>query len=180
MTADPDPHPHLTLFFAIWAAVGPMVGIGLGYLLTTRQQRKQWLIDKRREEYQELLSALTGSYMTLMHISEQVEKKQKVQEEISLLGEKAKIEAYRVLRDRIIIADEIMAAETLVEWDTAVTNYLKTLDTFKFADRFSQINVTLVHMARKTPKKPSLLIRWRLWRAQKKMWKEAKEFSDTI
>lgn len=180
MTADPDPHPHLTLFFAIWAAVGPMVGLGLGYLLTTRQQRKQWLIDKRREEYRELLGALTGSYMTLMHISEQVEKKQKVQEEISLLGEKAKIEAYRVLRDRIIIADEIMAADTLSAWDTAVTNYLMNLDTFKFANRFSEINATLVHMARRTPKRPWFLARWKASRAQKKMWKEAKGFSETL
>lgn len=180
MTADPDPHPHLTLFFAVWAAVGPMVGIGLGYLLTTRQQRKQWLQDKRREEYRELLGALTASYMTLMHISEQVEKGQKIQEEISLLGEKAKIEAYRILRDRIIIADEIMAAETLVEWDTAVTNYLKTLNTFKFANRFSQINVSLVHMARKTPKRPSLIVCFRLWRERRVMLKEAEEFRDTI
>jgi hypothetical protein len=180
VTADPDPHPHLTLFFAIWAAVGPMVGIGLGYLLTSQQQRKQWLQDKRREEYRELLSALTTSYMTLMHISEQVENGQKIQAEISLLGEKAKIEAYRVLRDRLIIAEEIMSAETLVEWDTAVTNYLKTLDTVKFANRFSSINATLVHMARKMPRKPSPLVRYRLWRAQRKMWKEAKEFSETL
>jgi hypothetical protein len=180
VTADPDPHPHLTLFFAIWAAVGPMVGIGLGYLLTSRQQRKQWFQDRRREEYRELLSALTTSYMTLLHISEQVENEQKIQAEISLLGEKAKIEAYRVLRDRIIIAEEIMSAETLVEWDTAVTNYLKTLDTVKFANRFSSINATLVHMARKTPRKPPPLVRYRFWRARRKMWKEAKEFSETL
>lgn len=180
MPGTTDPHPHLTLFFAIWAAVGPMVGIGLGYLLTSRQQRKQWLQDKRREEYRELLSALTTSYMTLMHISEQVENGQKIQAEISLIGEKAKIEAYRVLRDRIIIAEEIMSAETLVEWDTAVTNYLKTLDTVKFADRFSSINAMLVHMARKTARKPSPIVRWRTWRSQRKMWKEAKEFSETL
>jgi hypothetical protein len=111
-----------------------------------------------------------------MHISEQVENGQKIQAEISLLGEKAKIEAYRVLRDRIIIAEEIMSAETLVDWDTAVTNYLKTLDTVKFANRFSSINATLVHMARKTPP----IVRWRMWRAQRKMWKEAKEFSETL
>jgi hypothetical protein len=116
----------------------------------------------------------------LMHISEQVENGQKIQEEISLLGEKAKIESYRVLRDRIMIAEEIMCAETLVEWDTAVTNYLKTLDTFKFANRFSSINARLVHMARKTPRKPSPITRWRMWRAQRKMWKEAKEFSETL
>jgi hypothetical protein len=175
-----DPHPHLALFFGIWAAVGPMVGIGLGYLLTSRQQHKQWLQDKRREEYRELLSALTASYMTLMHISEQVENGQKIQAEISLLGEKAKIEAYRALRDRIIIAEELMSADTLVDWDTAVTNYLKTLDTVKFANRFSSINATLVHMARKTPRKPSPIIRWQMWRAQRKMWKEAKEFGETL
>lgn len=29
-----DPHPHLTLFFAIWAAVGPLAGILIGHFLT--------------------------------------------------------------------------------------------------------------------------------------------------
>lgn len=43
---------------AIWAAVGPLVGVLIGSLLTARSQRKQWLYDKKQAEYREVLDAL--------------------------------------------------------------------------------------------------------------------------
>lgn len=55
----PDPHPHLTLFFGIWAAVGPLAGLYIGFLLTRREQHQQWLRDNRKEEFKEVVTAMS-------------------------------------------------------------------------------------------------------------------------
>ena len=117
--------------------------------------------------------------MALVHIYEERQAKRPITEEISLQAEKSKIDSFRALRDRILIAEEIETANSLIDWDTAVTNYLNTLDGKKFAERFSSINATLVHMARKTDLKPSLLMRWRMWRGQRNLVKEYKKFKES-
>src|SRR4249920_2709756 len=48
----------LTLFFTIWAAAGPLVGILIGHYLTRSWQRTQWIADNQKEEYRRLLTAL--------------------------------------------------------------------------------------------------------------------------
>lgn len=54
-----DPHPHLTTFFGIWAAVGPLAGLYIGFLLTSREQHQQWLRDNRKEEFKEVVTAVS-------------------------------------------------------------------------------------------------------------------------
>ena len=76
-----------------------------------------------------------------------------------------KADSFRVLRDRIFIAEELNYAGILVEWDTMVTNYgMHTIDERKFADRFSELNDKLVRMALNTPKLPGRFKRWRMHR----------------
>jgi hypothetical protein len=42
-----------------WAAVGPLIGVLVGAYLTGRRQKRDWLADNKKEEYRELLSAMT-------------------------------------------------------------------------------------------------------------------------
>ncbi len=65
-----------------------------------------------------------------------------------------KVDAFRVLRDRIFIAEELEFANILAEWDTAVTNFeMRNSDEHTFADRFSKLNAKLVgHGAPSFPK----------------------------
>ncbi|MCU1270724.1 MAG: hypothetical protein JWN74_2018 [Acidobacteriaceae bacterium] len=49
-----------------WAAIGPLVGVLIGAFLTSRIQRRQWLSDRKREEYHELLSTITAAYQEMM------------------------------------------------------------------------------------------------------------------
>jgi hypothetical protein len=65
--------------------------------------------------------------------------------------ERLKMESFRVLRDRILIANEIAARDILRLWAEAFHNYEANRDEKKFADRFTKINETLVSMARKKP-----------------------------
>ena len=50
----------LTLILAIWAAVGPFIGIFVGSYLTRRWQREQWFRDQELGEWRELISAVTS------------------------------------------------------------------------------------------------------------------------
>lgn len=50
----------------IWGAVGPLIGVLVGASLTSRIQRRQWLADRKREEYHQLLSTITGAYQEMM------------------------------------------------------------------------------------------------------------------
>jgi len=48
--------------FAMWNAIGPLVGVVIGALLTPwvawHWQRKQWMLDNKKQEYRDLLDGL--------------------------------------------------------------------------------------------------------------------------
>ena len=50
----------LIVFFAIWAAVGPLVGIAVGHYLVRSWERRRWLADNRKEEFKQVLVALNN------------------------------------------------------------------------------------------------------------------------
>lgn len=57
------------IFLNIWAIFGPLVGIVIGSWLTTRNQRKHWILDNKRDEYRELLTTIadTGSNLLIFY-----------------------------------------------------------------------------------------------------------------
>lgn len=50
----------------VWLAVGPLIGVVVGALLTRRIQRQQWVADSRKQEYRELMTALSHSATVLI------------------------------------------------------------------------------------------------------------------
>jgi len=72
-----------------------------------------------------------------------------------------KSDSFRVLRDRIFIAEELNFGGILAEWDTIVTNYQKhASDEREFAGRFSNLNDKLVRMALNPPKLHGRFKQW--------------------
>lgn len=51
--------------YAIWAAVGPLVGVIIGAWLAGRSQHRQWVRDSKKAEYREVLDAL-GAYRWML------------------------------------------------------------------------------------------------------------------
>lgn len=47
--------------YAIWAAIGPLVGVIIGAWLAARWQQRRWMIDKKTEEYRGLLDSLCAA-----------------------------------------------------------------------------------------------------------------------
>ncbi|HEY2495998.1 MAG TPA: hypothetical protein VGK24_02925 [Candidatus Angelobacter sp.] len=56
-----------TIILSIWGAVGPLVGVRYGQELAKRNQRAQWILDSKKQEYKELLKAMGEAFATYIH-----------------------------------------------------------------------------------------------------------------
>lgn len=45
----------------LWAIVGPFVGVFVGAYIASRNQKRQWIGDCKKEEYRELLAVMSSS-----------------------------------------------------------------------------------------------------------------------
>jgi hypothetical protein len=172
-----------TLALVLWGVIAPLVGILVGHYLSRSSQREQWFRGKRYEDYQAVLSATVAAHMAIIQVYKgdysdlrgtiqrgrngiTYREKKTVQEEIDVI----KADSFRVLRDRIFIAEELDYGGILAEWDTIVTNYAKnTIDERIFAGRFSEFNDKMVRMALNPPKRLGWFKRWRLSRLSRKL-----------
>jgi hypothetical protein len=153
-----------TIALVLWGVIAPLVAILVGHYLSRSWQREQWLRDKRYEDYQAVLSALTSAYMVIVRV-DKVSGTSLFTPEMLQEVEVTKVDSFRVLRDRIFIAEELDYGGILVEWDTAVTNYeMRNSDERTFATRFSKLNEKLVRMALNPLKRPGRFKRWRMRR----------------
>jgi hypothetical protein len=135
----------MLLVLAIWSAVGPLVGVFLGAYLSHRWQREQWLLDNKKQEYRETLSALAAAYMSLIEQRRSALVNMAREEQmLRLLAQSC-----RVLRDRIFIADEIRSADLVNVW-TTTTHLFESgqIDVGEFIRRYEAINDQLVNFAR--------------------------------
>jgi len=100
----------MNTILAVWAALGPLAGVSLGAYIANRNQRRQWLGNCKREEYRELISALTKCLMT--HIGalpvRGPEQQKAEYEAILLSGE--------VIRSRIFIAPVVKELRVTERW----------------------------------------------------------------
>ncbi len=152
----------------LWGVVAPFVGIYVGHYLSRAWQREQWFRDKRYEDYQAVLSAIVASYMAIARVDMESLTSLFTPEMLHEVEVK-KAESFRVLRDRIFIAEELELGGVLAEWDTNVTNYaMHTIDERIFAGRFSELNRKLVRMALNPPKRYR---GFRLWRMNRQLAK---------
>jgi hypothetical protein len=119
----------------LWAIAGPLFGVLLGAYLTTRTQRKHWVLDNRRAEFRKLLTTLTRAYSTITNIMSRPVRSGHQEEKC----EQMRLLALNVIRDRIFIAPEVIEIGLLEKWNEAVLSFNKDRDYKLFATRFSGI-----------------------------------------
>jgi hypothetical protein len=121
---------------AIWAAVGPLVGILIGAYLAKQWQRSQWLADKKRSEYRKLLTTLTRTYTTIVKLrAPLVGLGPMEQRALSNLEPNSLI----VVRDQMFIAKEVKEMDLLNRWTGALRNYDNTANAKAFKEAFDLI-----------------------------------------
>jgi hypothetical protein len=114
-----------------WAALGPLVsglvGVLVGAFITGRRQRRDWLANSKKEEYRELLSALSKGYHSNLLLRTSV---RDAEEHGQLIEDTAYVT--EVIQSRIFIADKIGKLKVSLHWGILVSALEKTRDTAAF------------------------------------------------
>lgn len=121
---------------AIWAPLGPLLGVCIGAYLAKRWQRDQWIADNKRSEYRKLLTTLANTFTSILSLhSTGVALGPKEQRTLSNL----EVGASAVILDRLFIADEVNDMNLLKRWNKALRDYDKSRDGDAFGNAFGLI-----------------------------------------
>ena len=96
----------------VWAVVGPLVGIAVGAWLTTLRQKREWVADNKKEEYRELLAAISQALSVHLHWNSQFVHGPDDQRQLSQVTPNL----VAVIRSRLFIAKEIERLNVLRRW----------------------------------------------------------------
>jgi hypothetical protein len=130
----------------VWGAIGPLIGILVGHILTRSWQQKQWMLDRRKEEWRELLTTLTRSFVTICKLTGPMRALDG--DDMRALDE-AQTVAQTTIRDRIFIAKEVKELKIYETWVTATRAFEKDMIYMPFAEQYAVINAKIVDAATK-------------------------------
>lgn len=102
-----------TLALVLWGVIAPLVGILVGHYLSRSWQQKQWMQDRRKEEWRELLSVLTRSFVTISKYSGPM---MVLDGDDMRTVDEAQTVAQTTIRDRIFIAKEVKELRIYEIW----------------------------------------------------------------
>lgn len=129
----------------IGPAVSGLVAAAAFHWFTQKRERERWLLDNRKQECRELLSALSDAYLALVN-SKPLDKMST--EELEQLRA-IQTNSVRLIRDRIFIADDIMLNETSNRWLRAMERCEARIDVQHLHKEYEAIRTMVVNAARK-------------------------------
>ncbi|MGD0294149.1 MAG: hypothetical protein ABSB30_09860 [Terracidiphilus sp.] len=137
-----------------------VAGIGaaasfLTFWLTKSSQESRARREERRQEYRELVSTLTQCYMRI--VSPYDPPIPVIDEQLQRQIMDAKLESFKVLQDRIAIADELAETDVLDEWTEAIVSLERNADSVRFAKKFKPLRERIIRMANHPAPKKSRL-----------------------
>jgi hypothetical protein len=143
----------VTVFGTIWGLVAPLIGtllgVWMGYHFSRSQQRNQWIADNRVKEWQELMTALSASFTTIVQtgatlVSADDRLKpayvlQKLEENVT-----ARTIATQVLVNRVFIAREVRQLGIYTKWSKALAEFDKDHNAGNFGTEYGEITATIL------------------------------------
>lgn len=134
----------MKLLLGMWAVVGPLIGVMLGSYLSMRMQRSHWVVDNKKEEYRELLSALTLAFTDIVAFHNPMVAHTPEQQRAYAETER---KALIVIRDRLFIANEVKEMDLLKRWNKATRDFDNNGDNTAFAESFGEITRSITSAA---------------------------------
>jgi hypothetical protein len=122
------------------------------HLLTQSREREKWILDCKRQEFRELLSALSDAYSKTLFMLRPL-KALDGDEETQL--RQAQSNSVRVIRDRIYIAKDIKPNEMSNRWLRAMERYEALLNPQSLHEEYEAIRNTIVVAANRSVPKSS-------------------------
>jgi hypothetical protein len=132
-----------TLIVAL-AGIAGTFGSGIASQRMSRKtQRELWNLDNRKQEFRELLAALTNSYIHLLSESPlAVLDADQVRANLE-----AKLGMFKTVQDRILIASDVNLINIGGRWEEAVREYTKDYDVMALQRRYLSLSSDIVKSA---------------------------------
>jgi hypothetical protein len=141
-----------TIIVAGVGIVGTLGGIVIGHTLTRSEQRRQWLMDRRKEQFQELLDKLTQAFLALV-VKVQGLKRGGLSKKESDDERERHEKALRVIMNRIYIAEDLRKRGLYDEWTDELKVVWDTGNFTKFEDNYGKMRDWIIEMALKDTRK---------------------------
>lgn len=132
------------LALVLWGVIAPLVGILAGHFLSRSWQQNQWMQDRRKEEWRELLTVLTRSFATICKYTGPMMVLDG--DDMRALDE-AQTVAQTTIRDRIFIAKDVKQLGIYETWVSAVRTFENDKVYIGFAGQYAIINAKIVNAA---------------------------------
>ncbi len=131
----------------VWAALGPFVGIFVGSYLSRSAQRRQWLPDNEINEWRELLTTLTSSFITIVGKNRSIpavpsDRVERMKDDFD-----ARMRADEVLTNRIFIARQVRTDDLSGRWRKALEEFDQDHDPTELGTAFGELNVLILRGA---------------------------------
>lgn len=127
--------------------MSPFVGIRYGTELSRRAQKDHWIADNQKEEYREVLAAITNAYIVVVRNSAPMvaygPKEQRERED----AERRSLEA---IRNRLFIATDLEREKIPDLWSRALHDMDHNPDIKEFKRRFEEIEALIRKLASKS------------------------------
>jgi len=136
-----------TIVLGVWSALGPLVGILIGHRITKEWQKKQWILENKKQEYREVIQALSTAQAPIIQC---VAPGLIVGEEERRARYIAENKSYEVLGNRLFVAKELDELDIYDQWVHLISKFEKTRDDREFARGVKAITEDIRHTALKS------------------------------
>jgi hypothetical protein len=131
-----DPFVWSTIILGIWAAVGPLVGVRYGHDLSKRWQKEHWLANNRKEEYREVLQALSAAIGPMVQFGAPGSTANLEELKAATSAENA---AYAILETRLFIKNELETLGVYGRWKALASKFSKDKNVQEFSEGYKTL-----------------------------------------
>ena len=136
-----------TIILGIWAALGPLVGVRYGHALSKRLQTERWVVENKKQEYREVLGAITEAFSTIVRYGSAGIATGPDEQRAR---DRAESVSSGILRDRLFIARELEELNALNRWVEATRDFDNQHDITQFTQRFAKLASDIREVALRT------------------------------
>ncbi|MGD0548241.1 MAG: hypothetical protein ABR991_10510 [Terracidiphilus sp.] len=136
----------MTEMQALFGAIGAILCVLVGHFLTRWSQRKQWLRDRKLEEYRELITSMANAIVNSQHL---LASGQPLFGELDLNTIELQKTAMRTFADRIFIRQELDSMEILDEYMNAFLDLRNDRELGKYGPRMDKVMCKIIDAAQK-------------------------------
>jgi hypothetical protein len=142
--------------------ISGLVAAFVVHLLTQSRERERWILDCKKQEFRELLSALADSYVAVRDCCDP--KRPTISAEEKNRLSTASMNFYKVMRDRIFVVEDLPLSDMRRRWFRVFKEYgeVKKLD--RVDEVFQEVTDIIVEAANRCVPK-STGQRLKFWKA---------------